>query len=110
MNSNTSVRKNPKTIYSYYVHIHTTGVDKEIYHSETDLDALREYMHKNVAWIMKRYDTRRQIGYFPIRYLSVLSYEEGSRTVRQVAFFEPAWTDYELFDRPEYIVKTWQTK
>ena len=111
MNSETPIRKKTKTIYSYYVNIYTRDGRKTIIHTESDLDALREYARKNIAWIMRVHDQRTPgFDLFPIRYLSIMSYDEESRMIHEVAFFEPDWTDYELFDRPEYIVKSWQTK
>ena len=111
MNSKTSVRKNSKTIYSYYVRVYTRNGYKVIIHEDNSLDDLREYIRKNIAWIMRVHDHRTPgFDLFPIRCLSITSYDTESRAIHEVEFFEPEWTDYELFDRPEYIVRTWQTK
>ena len=110
---NIELRKKPKTIYSYYVTFKKCGLYdngyKTIEYESDSLDDVREYARKNVAWIMKNYDARRPgFDFFPIRYLSFAMYDERCKLIRYSSFFEPDWTDYELFDRPEYGLEIWR--
>ena len=90
MNSNTSVRKNSKTLYEVIIHY---GDGQCWTDEDKDMDALRERILKKVLWIQQGVRIRELCR---IDTIEICQYDFASERARCTGLINMGLTDYEM--------------